>query len=300
MNCFTGLPATLPFLLALCAALLCSLARAEAISDDLSTGVNGYTDQLHSGKFLLKSERCFVVDHSTGEKAGTTETAEEELVFDGVRSRYQRTFHRPNPRPGLPSLESVLLVFDGEKVTRIESPENGVTPGTQTFLPRNLPEELPTLVGGPSGLLGRVLGPQLTQIPPLGTELRSTYRAQEAGDEVIAGLHCVRLVGPTEDHGTFQLTRSWWVAPEKGYALAQYAEDAAWTPPVKSVSRRQVCTVGKWMQVDGIWLPEECVLSTFGQPAGGTEQLYRTEKTTIVTAAVNTPIGDDVFALPKP
>jgi len=267
--------------------------KAAGTADDVIASINAHARYVESGRFLVRTETAFFGQ----EAASSPETTEEELTFDGVRSRLERAIQRPTEPVGSPRrLETLRFLFDGEKVIKDEPSQEFLGLGHEVTAVTDL-AQLPRLLSLPQGLLDAVVRAQVIHDALLGDALRGVYKAKQEGEEEVAGVHCLRFVGPTMDHGSWQSTYTWWIAPQKGYALAQYADEGTWTPPGTATYRKDVETVEQWMQTeDGFWLPEVTVKRTYIQNTGAAEpELRRVDTTTILSSAVNIPISDEVF-----
>lgn len=269
-----------------------SVGSGEA-TDGVLAAINAYATHIQSGRFLVHTETVPVGPNS----ASPTENVDEELVLDGVRSRLQRTVTRPNEPTDSPRrLQTGLFVFDGEKILHDDSGDREVGQGARTIVPESL-SQLPTLLSLPAGLLQPAVERAVCQTPPLGDALRDVYKAQQVGEETVSGLSCLRFVGAVEKDGRVELVRSWWVAPEKGYAVVQRSQEITWTPPGRVSFKKTVDTVEKWMQAaDGFWLPEVTVTRWYLQPTGAAApELQRIDTATLLSSAVNIPVSDEAF-----
>ena len=66
-------------------------------------------------------------------------------------------------------------------------------------------------------------------------------------------------------------------------------------------AKRTLYTVNDWLRApDGTWLPKGITKEVYVQQRGGTEELRRIDRTEIVSADVNIPVGDSVFKLDLP
>lgn len=268
-----------------------SQAPAADVSDVIAR-VNAHSTHIQSGKFLVRTESVLVGDeHENIVRL-------EEFALDGVRSRMERTTQRPNyPAEDPDRLDSMLILFDGERVIQGVPPD---FPTVRTTVPQS-PDELQRVLSLPSGLLKTVLRSAVTHVSPLGDTMISAYSADLTCEEHVAGLRCLRFVGQPIQSSNWQIVHSWWIAPERDFAVVQYAEDITWSPTSRVVSRRNVSTVEQWMQsADGFWLPEVTVQRVYLQDRDAEPELARVDTSTILSAAVNISIPDEVFDLNLP
>jgi hypothetical protein len=276
--------------LALSMVALCYVAVGPVSCDEVVAGVNSQATAIQSGRFLLQTEIVPVGQHPVGEH----EIIDEELVLDGVRSRLDRTFRRPDePADSPAAVESYVLLFDGEKAV-----QQSILPVemVEVSVPQCLEEELGHVLSLPRGLLGRMLEQQIFHWPALGDRF-AAEGAHQAGEEDVRGLRCLRLVSAPEAMGSGTTTKTWWVSPDNGYAVAQYAlQQVVGDPDGAGFIRTVVDTAEEWMGVGGIRLPEVTVQQWYIQLAGSSEpELRRTATTRILAAAVNTAISDEAF-----
>ena len=269
-----------------------SEAPAADVSDVIAR-INAHSTHIRSGKFLVRTECVLVGDeHENIVRL-------EKFALDGVRSRMERTTQRPNyPAENPDRLQSMRTLFDGERV--IQGAPTPDFPTVRTTVPQS-PAELQRLLSLPSGLLKTVLQAAVTHVSPLGDTMLSDYSADLTCEEHVAGLHCLRFVGQPIQSSNWQMVPSWWIAPERDFAVVQHAEDITWSPPSQVVSRRNVSTVEQWMQsADGFWLPEVTVKRVYLQDRDAEPELARVDTSTILSAAVNISIPDEVFDLNLP
>jgi len=241
-----------------------------------------YSQHVTSGRLLLRTESSFLDDERRNS------VREVEVWFDGVRSRVER--RRQGERA-----EEVWAVFDGERFVRAAPPEFRYG---HVATPKEL-GELPRYVGGVPIIFGDLISPALRHSPPLG-ETIAEWDADLAGEEQVADLKCLRLTAPPQAVGPARVTRSWWLAPSKGYALAQYCQCGTWEAG-DTASKRNVYTVEDWIQTsDGLWIPREVSERVYVRKRGGEEQLGRVDRTELLSIAVNIEIPEDVFRIELP
>ncbi len=241
-----------------------------------------YSQHVTAGRLMLRTESRFLDDERHNS------VTEVEVWFDGVRSRVEQ-------RRQAARTEEVWAVFDGERFVRAAPPEFRYG---HVATPKEL-GELPRYVGGIPIVFGDLIGPALRHSPPLG-ETIAGWDAELAGEEQVADLKCLRLTAPPQAVGPARVTRSWWLAPSKGYALAQYCECGTWEAG-DTASKRNVYTVEEWIQTsDGFWIPKTVSERVYIRKRGGEEQLGRIDRTELLSVAVNIEIPDDVFRIELP
>jgi hypothetical protein len=159
--------------------------------------------------------------------------------------------------------------------------------------------ELPRYVGGTQSIFDDLIGPSLSHAAPLGNTI-ALWNGELTGEEKVGELDCVRLRAPPSVIGPARVARSWWLAPSRGYALAQCCECGTWATG-STASKRTVNTVEEWIQTpDAIWVPRVVTKRVYIQQREGEEQLGRVDRTELVSWAINVDIADDVFEIELP
>ncbi len=256
-------------------------------------GANDWSTSIRSGKLVFRNEGVY--------PGGARDDFVEEVKvwFDGLRSRVEQQIRRPGAFDEDRRVETYLRIFDGQRVVEIRSPEAQAARVTEV---RSL-WRLPQYVGmGHSGMIfWHLVGPSFARADPLGTEFR-LRDARLAGEERVGDTACLRLDAPAEDVPVnATLTRSWWVAPGKGYALVQVEEVASWPAGEKVSGKRRVETVREWMQTDGgTWVPTVVTRRSYMQEVGGQEELLGTTTMGLVRGEFNTEVREDLFQVDLP
>jgi hypothetical protein len=262
----------------------------SAAPDDVIAGINAHATAVARGQFLLRTE---VVPG--GDTASAPQTVvQEELSFDGVRFRMERTVEHPDEPADSPmKLYTLYWLFDGEKAIL-----DGTAPEllAEVSIPQTL-DDLSRHISPPHGLLEFTLMPGAAQAPPLGDAFEAVG-VQQDGEEAVGGIACLRFASPTTAAPAGSETNTWWIAPSKGYAVAQHAyKQVVDRPGEEKFTRTVVDSCEHWVEVQGIWLPQVTVRRWYLQKASEAEAvLHSTATTSILSASVNAPVSDEVFS----
>ncbi len=259
--------------------------EAQSI-DVVLAQADAYSQQVHSGRFLFRTEAEFLNDE---EQNFVNET---EIWFDGVRCRAEYRTHFPN-REGVVS--EGLTVFDGEKVTRT---------GLRNFEFARVAHvtdltELPRWVHAVTNPVWFAIGPAYAHSLPLGGLIRA-WGGRLVDVEEVNGEACYHLTADPRPGTVWQITRSWWLSPSKGYAVVRYVEEIVWETG-QTASKRTEDAVEEWSVMgSNIWIPRIVTQRVYIRKRGGVENLGATQTTTMLAGAPNVDVSDDVFRLELP
>lgn len=280
-------------LVAACGSVAPQSGADEPVAGSVDTAAvveyaNDYSHQVSSGRLLLRTDAVFLDDERSNF------VREVEVWFDGVRARVEQRVERGDASPFAGNLEEHWIVFDGEKVVSTAPPEFR---SALVTVPKYL-SEVARYLGGVPPTISDLIHPAFNHYLALG-DLIESFGGQVVGEQEVGQLPCLWLTTPPHSGGGAQTVRSWWLAPSKGYAPAQYSEDITW--PTKGSAKRNVHTVEEWTQAsDGIWIPKLVTKRVYVQTAGGDEELRRVDKTEVLSVALNMAVPDEVFDLDLP
>lgn len=296
---FSGPIATLAKLVTICVGTLLCLGampvqgiatatnetdRGQSL-DAVLSHADAYSQQVHSGRFLFRTE----ADFPNQEEQNFVE--ETEVWFDGVRCRVEQSQNFPREKGVLED----LTVFDGEKVIRTGVQSHEVARVTPVM---NL-GELPRLVGGVRTPFSEAIGPAFNHSLPLGSLIRA-WGGRLAAVEEVNGEPCYHLTAGPQFGSGWQITRSWWLSPSKGYAPVRYLEDVVWETG-QTAEKRSEHTVEEWLQVRStLWLPRIVTKRIYIRKQGGLEQLEGTQTTTMLASDPDADVSDNLFRLELP
>ncbi|UCC68516.1 MAG: hypothetical protein JSV79_00850 [Armatimonadota bacterium] len=288
--------------LCLCTASCCVPGVAVASPDEpfaseiqytgeLLASLQGYGDQMQSGKLRLRTEAEFL------EQKSDNFIEELDVWFDGVRSRVEQRVVRSFSADEPSATTEVCRVFDGERVVETTPPELGYV---HVAVVQDLPD-LPSYTGlGNAGpLYLYAIGPSFNRSTSVKADIARSG-GQVVSREEVSGLVCWHMSAPEVAGRGWQLTRSWWIGPSADRAVVQYSELITWTEG-PTQQKETLHTVSEWLEsAPDVWLPKVVTRRVLIQPRGGQEKLARVDTTKLLAAAANIAIEDTVFELELP
>lgn len=278
------------------AAIADGLSATNSDTSDTATVLaraNDWSTRVRSGTLHFRTEANFLGN------SRDNFIEEADLWFENLRSRLEQRIERLDASDEAPKSEEHWRIFDGEKVTDVSPPHFSRAIVTT---PRDL-SELPRYsgIGHAASIFVDLIGPAFNHGLPLGEKIAS-WGGQLSGEEEVAGLKCLHLETPSQKvPKDANIIRHWWLAPSKGYALAQQSEEITWPPPQRTAFRRNVDTVEQWMQTgDSLWVPKVVVRRVYIQLRDAEEALRRVDRIELVSAAFNTSMPDELFHFDPP
>jgi len=251
---------------------------------------NEYGRAVRTGELIVRTEATFL------EEPDENFTDERKIWFDGLRSRVEVRVRRPKAKEQDRRTEEYWTLFDGERAIRATPPD---FERVSVTVPNDL-SELPRYVAAAGRVIGDVIGPALSHSLPLGDTI-AAWGGELVGEEQIQGLWCVRLTSRAFERPKYRTVRSWWLAPDKGYALVQYSEVTTWFSG-KTSAKHTVSLVDEWLHTnDGVWMPKAVSVRVYIKHRGGDlASLRRIDRIELLSAAINGPVSDEVFAVQLP
>jgi hypothetical protein len=257
--------------------------EAEAVLTEVRQTDSLLRSDLRSGHLLIREE----MQDTKTDPPRRYYTGETEVWFDGVRFRLdlRQTWYEAE---GQPASQETLSLFDGERLLQTQLP--GFL-RTHLAFPRELSEIRRYVgLGGASLLLHWPLADPVYHGGGVAEAiLRSANDSLDfAGQASLGDLACVVLSAPLANSPS-----RFWLAPQRGYAVARYDFTA-------SDGSLVVDQVDEWMEpVSGLWLPKVAVRSV-EDPETGQLRRPAPDRTEVLASTFNGPIPDEVFHLDLP